>query len=155
MHERKDPSCCFTGSQFLRMMWSVIKFFLPCDDGEEEKKKKDQVPVNGPFLGKDCHFHFVLHTFLVLKCLYFYDPLLLSHILLSLWTQNLWAPSLSSTSSEAESWLTRAHCLEMNFPWPQTWICFSKNTRFLLLPRDANPDPEPGQDPIVSTWDVT
>lgn len=113
------------------------------------------MPANGPFLGKECHFHFVLLTFLVLESLYFYDPLLLSHISLNLWTQNLWAPSLSSPNSEAESWLTRVRCLEMNFPWPQKWICFSKNTRFLLLPRDANPDPEPGQDPILSTWDVT
>lgn len=79
----------------------------------------------------------------------------MSYILLNLWTQNLWTLSLSSTNSEAKSWLTGARCLEMNFPWPQKWICLSKNTRFLFLPRDTNADSQPGQDPILSTWDVT
>lgn len=37
----------------------------------------------------------------------------------------------------------------MNFLWPQQQICLSKNTRFLLLPRDTHPDPRPGQAPIL------
>lgn len=64
---------------------------------------------------------------------YFYDPLWISHILLNLWTLNL----LGSISLLHQFWgkklLTRACCSEMNFPWPQKWMCLCKNTRFLLL----------------------